>query len=140
MLVREVMTTDIVTVSIEATLADAVERLLANEIGSVVVLADGNPTGIVTETDALDAAHETGKPLAGIGLRRFCEGPVATTAPDRTVQDVARRMADEGVKKFPVMADLDLVGMVTLTDIVYQLSDIRSEAQALADRHYDWSA
>jgi CBS domain-containing protein len=140
MLVRDVMTTDIVTVPVEATLADAVERLLVNEVGSVVVLADENPTGIVTETDALCAAHETGEPLADIDLRRFCEGPVATTTPDRTVQSVARRMAEEGVKKFPVLADLDLIGMVTLTDIVYHLSDIRTEAQALADRHYDWSA
>lgn len=139
MLVRDVMSTDIVTVPVDATLADAVERLLANGIGSVVVLADGNPTGIVTETDALAAARETGAPLAEIDLRRFRERPVATTAPDRTVQAVARRMGDEGVKKLPVMADLDLVGMVTLTDIVYHLSDIRSEAQSLADRHYDWS-
>lgn len=139
MFVREVMSTDIVTVPVEATLHEAVGRLLANDVGSVVVVTDGNPTGLVTESDALDAAHAAGEPLAAIDLRQFCEGGVVTTAPDRTIQSVARRMADEEVKKLPVMDDLDIVGIVTLTDIVYHLSDIRSEARHLADQHYDWA-
>ena len=139
MLVRDVMTTDIVTVPVEATLQTAVGELLEHEVGSVLVLEDGTPTGLVTETDALEAAHSTGEPLAAIDLRRFCESGVVTTAPDRTVQTVARRMTEEGVKKLPVLDDLDVVGIVTLTDIVYHLSDIRSEAETLAERHYDWS-
>lgn len=134
------MTTELVTVDADATLRDAVGRLLATGVGSVIVVDDGTPMGLVTETDALEAAHESGDSLAAIGLEPFCEGPIVTTAPDRTVQSVARRMADEGVKKFPVLEDMDIVGIVTLTDLVYHLSDIRSEIQSLADRHYDWSA
>lgn len=139
MLIRDVMSTGIVTVARDATLHEAVGELLANDVGCVIVLADDQPTGIVTETDALEAAHESGAPLDGIDLGRFCEGAMLTTEPDRTVQAVARRMAADGVKKFPVVDGLDIVGIVTLTDIVYHLSDIRSEAQRLADRHYDWS-
>lgn len=140
MLVRDVMSPSLVTVSVDASLSDAVGALLANDVGSVVVLADGEPAGLVTETDALEAARASDRPLSAIGLDQFCDGPIQTTSPDRTVQAVARRMAEEQVKKFPVRTDLDLVGIVTLTDIVYHLSDIRSEAQQLAERHYDWSA
>ena len=61
-----------------------------------------------------------------------------TAAPDETVQHVARRMADEGVKKVPVMDDIDLVGIVTLTDIVWHLSDLRSEAAEFAEMGREW--
>ena len=139
MLVRDVMSTEIVTVARDATLHEAVGELLEHGVGSVVVLDGGHPAGIVTEMDALEAVHEAGAPLTTVGLDQFCEGAILTTEPDRTVQSVARRMADEGVKKFPVMDDLEIVGIVTMTDIVYHLSDLRAEAQRLVERHYDWS-
>lgn len=48
-------------------------------------------------------------------------------------------MADEGVKKVPVLDDFDLVGIVTLTDIVWHLSEIRQEAAGLEDAHSEWN-
>jgi len=137
-LVHEVMTTDIVSINVEETLQAAVELLLEHDIGSVVVTRDGDPAGLVTETDALTAAARTGKPLAELSLEPFCEGGVVTTQPDRTVSGVADRMLEEGIKKLPVMEELELVGIVTLTDIVYHLSDFRAEARALTDQYYDW--
>lgn len=139
-LVRDVMTTDIVTIDVEASLQAAVEKLLEHGVGSVIVLKDGEPAGLVTETDTLTAAARTGKPLAEIPLRPLCERPVVTTNPDRTVTHVAGRMLEEDVKKFPVLDGLDIVGIVTLTDVVVSLSDIRSEARELAERHYDWES
>jgi CBS domain-containing protein len=49
-------------------------------------------------------------------------------------------MLAEDVKKLPVLEDLDIVGIVTLTDIVVSLSEIESEARELAERHYDWES
>ncbi|MFB6152447.1 MAG: CBS domain-containing protein [Haloarculaceae archaeon] len=136
MLVRELMTTDVVTVGIDATLREAVGRLLDEGVGSVVVVEDDTPAGFVTETDALRAAHDRGEPLQAIAVRDLAHPPVVTTDPDRTVRSVATTMADEGVKKVLVTEDLDIVGIVTLTDVVWHLSDIRKEAAAIQRR--DW--
>lgn len=139
MLVRELMSTDVVTVHRDASLQAAVERLLEAGVGSVIVVDDdGYPVGIVTETDALRAAAGTGAPLAAIGVADLSHRAVVTTAPDRTVQRVARRMADEGVKKVPVLDGIDLVGILTLTDIVWHLSEIRKEATELGEMPDDW--
>ncbi|WP_226012640.1 CBS domain-containing protein [Halomicrobium salinisoli] len=140
MLVRELMATDVVTVDRDAALDAAVERMLAEDVGSVVVLADGTPAGIVTESDALRAALETGRPLAEIAVADLCHGAVVTTAPDSTVQRVARRMADRNVKKVPVLDGIDLVGIVTLTDVVHHLSDIRREASAVEAARDRWES
>lgn len=60
MLVQELMTTDVVTCDADATLRQAVGLLLEHGVGSVILTSDeGNPTGIITETDALRAGYET---------------------------------------------------------------------------------
>ncbi|MEF8881542.1 MAG: CBS domain-containing protein [Halapricum sp.] len=139
MLVHELMTTDVVTCDADATLREAVDRLLEHGVGSVILTSDeGNPTGIITETDALRAGYETDRPFSEIPVRQLSHGAVITASPDETVQRAARRMADEGVKKVPVMDGIDLVGVVTLTDIVWHLSDLRSEAAEISEMGPEW--
>lgn len=139
MLVKDVMSTDVVTVDRDASLRDAVGQLLEHEVGSVVVVSDeGNPVGIVTETDALRAGYRTGDPFAEIRVMDLAHRPVITTSPSATVQWVARKMADNDIKKVPVMEDLSLVGIVTLTDIVWRLSDIRAEVGELSNAPEEW--
>lgn len=137
MLVRDVMTTDVVTVDVDATLRAAIGRLLAEGVGSVVVTDDGTPVGLVTETDALRALHENEAAPSDVGVRDLAHPPVVTTDADRTVQGVAETMAKRDVKKVLVTEDLDIVGIVTLTDIVWHLSDIRQEVAQLADRGWE---
>lgn len=139
MLVEDLMTTDVVTAAHDATLRAAVEQLLSEGVGSVIVVdGDGYPVGMVTESDALRAAYETGLPLDEIAVADLSHRAVVTTPPDRTVQSVARRMAEEGVKKVPVMDGIELVGMITLTDVVWHLSEIRKEATELAEMPDQW--
>jgi len=139
MLVEDLMSTDVVTVGVEASLREAVEQLLDRGVGSVVVLSEeGNPVGIVTETDALRAGYITGKPFRELPVSELVHRPVVTTDPGTTVQAVARKMADNDVKKVPVMDGLELVGIVTLTDVVWHLSDIRAEVGELNTRPESW--
>lgn len=139
MQVRDLMSADVVTVPMDATVAGAVDRLLEADVGSVIVVdADDDPVGIVTESDALRVARETGKPLADIGVREVGHRPVVTTTPTKSIPALARQMTERGVKKVPVMDGLDLVGMVTLTDIVWHLSALRQEASAVEAVHEEW--
>jgi len=140
MQVHELMSTDVVTVPVDATVADAVDRLLGAGVGSVIVVDDaGDPMGIVTESDALRAAREVGRPLTEIDVRAVGHRPVVTTTPSTSVPGVARLMADEGVKKVPVLDGLDLVGVVTLTDVVWHLSSLREEMSAIEAAREAWS-
>ena len=139
MQVEDLMTTDVVTIPVESTVREAVGKLLEHEVGSVVVLSDeGNPVGIITESDALRAGYVTERSFSEIPVSKLAHHPVVTADPTMTVQLVAKKMADNDVKKVPVMDDLDLVGIITLTDIVWQLSDIRAEVGQLVDEPEEW--
>ena len=138
--VREIMSTDVVTAPASASLESAVGNLLGAEVGSVVVVSDsGDPVGIVTETDVVRATYETGRPLADIPVDALSHRPVVTTKPDATVPFVASKMSREGVKKVPVLDDLALVGIVTLSDVVWHLSDLRQEVAANENPRGEWS-
>jgi CBS domain-containing protein len=133
------MSTHVVSVRQSATLRDAVPLLLEHDVGSVVVTSEGgHPTGMVTESDALRAAHATGDPLHEIDVADLSRRPVVTTETSATVEGLARTMADESVKKVPVMDDFDLVGIVTLTDVVWHLSDIRNQAKGYGEAISRW--
>jgi len=139
MFVKDLMTTDVVTVRADVTLRDAIRRMLAEGVGSVVVVDnDGNPGGIVTETDALYAVYQAEAAPEDIDILTVAHSPSLTAKPSMTVQTLARKMDDENVDKAPVMDDLDLVGMVTRTDIVGHLAEIRKEATRLGQPHKEW--
>jgi len=139
MQVHDLMSTDVVTVTVDATVATATDRLLDAGVGSVIVVEDGNPVGILTESDVLRAARDTGSPLGDIEVRDIGRRPVVTTTLSTAVTTVARLMADEGVKKVPVLDGLDLVGIVTLTDIVWALPSLRAETTAIEAVREEWS-
>jgi CBS domain-containing protein len=139
MQVRELMSTEVVTVPADGTVGDAFDRLLDHGIGSVIVVdGDGNPAGIVTESDVLRVARERGEPLGDIDVGAAGQSPVVTTTPSTAVATVARLMAEEGVKKVPVLDGIDLVGILTLTDIVWQLPTLRRELADAEGLREEW--
>jgi CBS domain-containing protein len=131
MLVEDVMATDIVTCEAEATLRVAVERMLRAHVGSVIVTREGNPAGIVTETDALLAGYRTEKPFGEIPVRSVASDSLVTIQPSRTVRSAIQLMREEAIKKLPVVEGLDLVGILTMTDITRHYGDIVREIHDL---------
>ena len=147
MKVKDVMTTDVLTVRPDTSFKDIVELLVENRVSGVpVVDAQDRIVGLVTEADlvskeAFDLRHR--RPLAAVaelvsGARRWSDKAagltagqvmsdrVVTVTPRMDVRAVARKMLDLGVKRFPVVDDDDhLVGIIARQDLlrVFHRSD-----------------
>lgn len=134
--VEDAMSTDLVTCAVEASLRVATKRMVENHVGSVIVHADGSPTGIVTETDALHAGTVTDAPFSEIPVRKVMSSPLKTITPSRTLRAATEQMHEENVKKLVVVEDMDLVGIVTTADVIRHYHDLKSEIHDLlsADR------
>lgn len=130
------MATDLVTCEADASLRTVAERMLDERVGSVLVYRDGDPAGIVTESDLIRAGYRTGRPFAEIDATSAMSRSLVTIPGDRTLRRATERMAEEGVKKLPVTDGLELVGIVTLTDVVYHFSDLKEEIHELERRTY----
>jgi CBS domain-containing protein len=136
MLVRDVIKTKggrVITIESDATVAEAVARLVQNNIGSLpVVDHEGRLVGIFSERDCLRLLHNRGE---GFGRLRLTE--VMTTNPgtckcDDEVNDVMGLMSDRRIAKVPVLDNGNLVGIISVGDVIKYLYDrVNSENQHL---------
>lgn len=115
--VSEIMSSPVVTVSQETTIAEAAGVLADQHIGSLVV-GDEIIEGIVTETDIVRAVGED-LALDSTPVSDIMSDPVVTIRPHESVQVAGERMGHNGVKKLPVTENGEPVGIVTTTDLAH---------------------
>jgi CBS domain-containing protein len=108
--------------------ADTVLRAanLMNErnIGGVVVLDDGQLAGIFTERDVLRRVVAQGRDPATTPVRAVMSSPVITCRPDLSIDECAALMTTRRVRHLPIRDRDELVGLVTIRDILaYQVGE-----------------
>ena len=136
MLVRDVLESKgrrVISIDGEATVSDAVAKLVQNNIGSLpVVDQSGKLVGVFSERDVLRLIHNRGE---GFGRLRIAEvmtaGPT-TCSPDDEVDDVMGKMSDRHIAKVPVVSGEQLVGVISVGDVIKVLYDkVHTENQHL---------
>jgi CBS domain-containing protein len=136
MKVRDLMTTDPLTVSPDTLLKEAARTMVRNKVSGLPVLVDGALVGIVTEGDFLRQEANRDQPYRFSLLDAlFGEGPsdppsvetvaevmtelVISTTPEVTIGEAARVMANQRVKRLPVVdEDGVLIGIISRADVV----------------------
>ena len=118
--VAEVMETAVETVGPDVPLLAVAERLQGQEIGSVVVVRDGTPVGIVTESEFVRLLAD-GREPGSLTAADCMSAPLVTVAADADIERAVELLREHGVKKLPVLRGGDLAGIVTTTDLSYFL-------------------
>jgi CBS domain-containing protein len=108
----------VVVVEADATVGEAIARLVQHNIGSVPVVADGRLVGIFTERDVLRGVHEDCE-----RFHRTRIGDVMTPDPitcdlDDNLHEVMGKMSDHQVGQLPVVDGGEVVGVVSVGDVV----------------------
>lgn len=136
--VRQIMTSPVVTVDSTANLHEVVGTMLEHRIGSVLV-TNSVIEGIVTRSDILRAAYHLDGSLADIPVTRAMTKEVVTTTPETSVNRVLEIMAEHNIKKLPVVAEFDVTGILTMTDIAEHQPERVREVRGAIDRKDDWT-
>ena len=134
MLLREILQVKgdkVYSIEPSATLADVVQRLVEFNCGSLVVCDGGKMVGIITERDILRACAALDEPLESIPVEARMTADVVTGAPDNTVNDTMGVMTEKRIRHLPVMDQGQLVGMVSIGDIVKA-----QHAELSVENHY----
>ena len=117
--VGDVMRKGVVTLQEEDTVENAAKTLKKNIIGSVIVMRKGEPVGILTERDIVTKVIAAGRDPKKVKLKQIMSSPLKAVAPEVDVEEAARILRDEGVKRLPVINSKGkLVGIISETDIV----------------------
>jgi len=121
--VREVMSTDLVTVAPSTTVIDVAGAMSSARVGSVLVLEGGALKGIFTERDFMSAFKRIGADPARVSpVSEVMTLNPLTIGPDATVGEALDRMLAGGFRHLPVMDGGTLVGIVSMRDLARSIS------------------
>jgi CBS domain-containing protein len=121
--IRDIAATEVVTAARTDSVTDVAETMADEHVGSVVVEEESLPIGIVTDRQI---ATELGDdPELGYEhVDEIMTRDVMTIDADAGVYQAAQALADEGVRRAPLVDnDEELVGLVSLDDILYTLEE-----------------
>jgi CBS domain-containing protein len=114
------------TIGAEATLEEVVGTLVRHNCGSLVVYDKTSPprmVGIITERDILKTIARTKAPLAQLKVLEAMTANVVVGAPSDSVEDTMGLMTNKRIRHLPVVEDGQLLGLVSIGDIVKMQHD-----------------
>ena len=117
MLVKDIMTTQVITVEPNATLHEVIKLIVEIEIsGLMVIEPNGDVFGVITEKDAL-VAYDFLKDLKAPITDFVCKDLISVTA-DTSVEEVSKILVQNNILRVPVLEGKKLVGIISRRDIL----------------------
>jgi len=120
MYVHEVMTRGVITIERDASAAEALKKMMDRRVTSLLVERGGtlDDYGIITRKDLLDNVVAAGGNPHEVKVKDIMSEPLLNINSNIRVENVARLMAKTGIRRFPVLDNGQVVGLVSNSDII----------------------
>jgi CBS domain-containing protein len=117
MTVKDVMTRDVSACEPSATVREAAVLMAREDIGPIPVVEDGGLTGIVTDRDIVIRVVAEGRDPDQTTVGEIATKELVTASADDDLEDAMRLLAENQVRRLPVVEGDRLVGIVAQADI-----------------------
>jgi CBS domain-containing protein len=119
-LVKDVMSKQLVVAPFSTTIYQ-ISKMMEQGIGSVFVKKDSIPIGIITDRDfAIKIMANKYPPDTPVG--NVASIPLQIIGPNESILDAAKQMASKKIRKIAVVENDKVIGIITSTDLINQLS------------------
>jgi CBS domain-containing protein len=115
--VRDIMSRDPVVIDKDATIHDAIEKMLGHEIHGLIAMDNDEAVGVVTINDAL-ALMEKGESGTDTLVCEFMSKGIISIGPEEDLQNSLRMMISNDIHRLPVIKDEKLIGIITSSDLM----------------------
>ncbi|MCU0771321.1 MAG: CBS domain-containing protein [Verrucomicrobia bacterium] len=106
------------TVTPETMVFDAIQMMAEKNIGALVVAEGGRMVGLMSERDYTRKVVLKGKSSKTTPVREILSEKVVSVTPETTVQECLQLMTQSRIRHLPVMRNHDLLGIVSIGDLV----------------------
>ena len=118
--VQHIMSKEVDTFKKNTPLIEATKVMGSKSISCVVVIDDKNlPIGILTERDMIKKVCAKKYDINTLKIQDVMTSPVICISPEMDILKVGNYMVEKKVRRFPVVKDEELVGLVTVTDLLH---------------------
>lgn len=132
-LVADIMTRSPVTIKPNMNLLDCAKTMVKKRVGSLLIVNKKKLVGFISEKDILWAlVKKSKKDLKEIKAIDISPKKIATTKPNITVKEAIKKMKSLKFRKLPVIHGGELVGVITMKDILNFNPEVYPELEEFA--------
>jgi signal-transduction protein with cAMP-binding, CBS, and nucleotidyltransferase domain len=109
---------DVLRIEADTSVFDAIKQMVEAGVGSLLVTEEGEVAGIFTERDYLRRMTLEGRDDKDTAVREVMSSPLVVVTPEDMIDECMAMMTDRRIRHLPVVQDNDVVGIVSIGDIV----------------------
>ncbi|MDI6691371.1 MAG: CBS domain-containing protein [Candidatus Bathyarchaeota archaeon] len=133
MLVRDVMSSPVITIGEDAPVNKAAELMEKHGLGCIIVTnKEGKPLGIITERDLVARVLAKNVKPDSLQAKEVMTSPLITIEPHETINEAARRMSRLNIRRLGVVYKGQLIGLVSSKDILAVMPELVETIQERA--------
>jgi CBS domain-containing protein len=126
--------TDVLKIDASATVFDAIKKIVDKNVGSILVTEGDEVVGIMTERDYLRKIAVLGRTSHETLVSEIMTAPLVYVTPETTIEESMAIMTDRRIRHLPVVEDEDVVGIISIGDLVkFQSREQSFQIQYLTD-------
>ncbi len=117
--VADLMSSPVQTIRADATVRDAMQRMLDHGVSSLLMEAGpGHEQGIITKRDVITKVIARGRDPEAVRVRDVASVPLRTIPSEASIEECSARMSKARLRRLPVVRDGAVVGIISDTDIL----------------------
>ncbi|MGR9108752.1 MAG: CBS domain-containing protein [Gammaproteobacteria bacterium] len=124
---KQYMSSNVITFQMQDDVLEAINKLLQKRItGAPVLDSHGNLVGMLSEAECIRVVlHSTYNQSMGGKVCEFMTRDFTTVDVDTSIVEVAEKFDKTWARSFPVVDDVDLVGIISRVDVLKALDSLR---------------
>ena len=121
--IRDIMEKDVITIENDKTAQEAAEIIAEKDISFLVVINDGIPQGVLSESDFVRKIAAADKKSSEVKVSDIMSYKFRSVDPTTTIEDAVQKMLNKNIRRLLVTDNEKLVGVITQTDLASYLRD-----------------
>lgn len=117
--VRDVMTPMPVSVATDSPVIEAARAMVRENVGSLPVVSGGDLVGIITDRDLVERVIARRLDPESVTVGECCTSEPVSAQPEESLDEALARMAQQQIRRLPVVEEGRLVGIVAQADVAH---------------------
>ena len=116
--IRDIMEKNVVTIEYNKSAIDAAEIISEKNISFLVIMKEGLPIGVLSESDFVRKLNTTNKKSSEVQIEEIMSYKFRWVEPTTQIEDAVQKMLNNNIRRLLVLENNKLVGVITQTDLI----------------------
>jgi len=117
---KDIMTTGVISIDRDASVEDAMKKMFERRVTSLIVekKKEADNVGIITRKDIINAVIAESRDPKKMKVEDIMSEPLLSVSPEFSIENLSRMMSKTNLRRFPVVEDDKIIGVVSNSDII----------------------